>query len=84
MNQTARDITLRTFSGDVSAVSKNQRPQPETISMGLSHANPVSSDQQETNKSQDQSTPKKSHAVLIVGIVVLLALGGYFAYLLLS
>jgi hypothetical protein len=83
MIQSVRDITLRTLGKDVAALSKNQKPQAETLTMQSSQevAAPVSESRDQDSPANE---PKKSALPLTIGIIVLLALAGYFAYLLLS
>ena len=84
MNEKGRDVALRTFTRDVFALAKSQRPQAEIVSMGATHAIPV---QQESTDpfppGQNDRKKQMRLALLTTSIIILLALAGYFVYLLL-
>lgn len=85
MNETARDVALRTFANDAIAVGKNQKPQAEIVSMGAMHAMPTQQAPADAPLPEPADQKKHGRLVLLtVGIVLLLALAGYFTYLLLQ
>jgi len=72
--ETTRDITLRTLAGDVSAIAKNQRPEPLRVSLHVRLATEAPA--QESGEAPAQ--PKKRSPLLVIVIVIFAvgALGG--------